>query len=45
MYFALFAERVAIKILDKTKLDQKTRRMVTREVANMEGVHHPNIIR
>ncbi|KAK3918781.1 Serine/threonine-protein kinase NIM1 [Frankliniella fusca] len=41
----LTSERVAIKILDKAKLDQKTRRMVTREVANMESVHHPNIIR
>ncbi|XP_034255730.1 serine/threonine-protein kinase NIM1-like isoform X2 [Thrips palmi] len=41
----LTSERVAIKILDKAKLDQKTRRMVTREVANMERVHHPNIIR
>jgi serine/threonine-protein kinase NIM1 len=38
-------ERVAVKILDKAKLDQKTRRMLAREIATMESIHHPNIIR
>ncbi|PSN44975.1 Serine/threonine-protein kinase NIM1 [Blattella germanica] len=41
----LTKERVAVKILDKSKLDQKTRRMLSREIATMEAIHHPNIIR
>lgn len=41
----LTKERVAVKILDKAKLDQKTRKMLTREIATMESIHHPNIIR
>lgn len=39
------AEKVAIKILDKTKLDQKTQRLLSREISSMERLHHPNIIR
>lgn len=41
----LFSEKVAIKILDKTKLDQKTQRLLSREISNMEKLHHPNVIR
>ena len=40
-----FTEKVAIKILDKTKLDQKTQRLLSREISSMESLHHPNIIR
>lgn len=36
---------MAIKILDKSKLDAKTQRMLTREIAAMESLHHPHIIR
>ena len=36
---------MAIKILDKTKLDQKTQRLLSREILTMERLHHPNIIR
>ncbi|XP_069798575.1 serine/threonine-protein kinase NIM1-like [Narcine bancroftii] len=42
---SLTREKVAIKILDKTKLDQKTQRLLSREIASMERLHHPNIIR
>ncbi|XP_066995542.2 serine/threonine-protein kinase NIM1 isoform X2 [Anabrus simplex] len=41
----LCKERVAVKILDKSKLDQKTRRMLEREIGTMEAIHHQNIIR
>lgn len=39
------SEKVAVKILDKTKLDAKTQRLLSREMSNMERLHHPNIIR
>nr|XP_040052756.1 serine/threonine-protein kinase NIM1 isoform X2 [Gasterosteus aculeatus aculeatus] len=42
---ALTKDKVAIKILDKTKLDQKTQRLLSREISSMEKMHHPNIIR
>uniref|UniRef100_A0A8C5LXP2 Serine/threonine-protein kinase NIM1 n=1 Tax=Leptobrachium leishanense TaxID=445787 RepID=A0A8C5LXP2_9ANUR len=41
----LTKEKVAIKILDKTKLDQKTQRLLSREISSMEKLHHPNVIR
>lgn len=31
--------------MDKTKHDQKTQRLLSREVASMERLHHPNVIR
>ncbi|RXM96491.1 Serine/threonine-protein kinase NIM1 [Acipenser ruthenus] len=40
-----YKEKVAIKILDKTKLDQKTQRLLSREISSMEMLHHPNVIR
>lgn len=45
LFHSILSEKVAIKILDKTKLDQKTQRLLSREISNMEKVHHPNIIR
>ncbi|XP_028853193.1 serine/threonine-protein kinase NIM1 [Denticeps clupeoides] len=42
---ALTKDKVAIKILDKTKLDQKTQRLLSREISSMEHLHHPNVIR
>eukprot|EP01136_Pigoraptor_vietnamica_P027733 Opistho-1_new@84393 len=44
-YHTLTNEKVAIKIVDKTKLDLKTEKLLQGEVVAMEGVHHPNILR
>ncbi|XP_037787967.1 serine/threonine-protein kinase NIM1-like [Penaeus monodon] len=44
-YHQLTRDKVAVKVIDKSKLDQKTQRMLAREIANMDTVAHPNIIR
>ena len=43
--YILYLEKVAIKILDKTKLDEKTRRLLSQEISSMEKLAHPVIIR
>lgn len=40
----LTKEKVAIKILDKSKLDNKTQLMLNREISIMEQLCHPNVI-
>ena len=45
MSYLSFTEKVAVKILDKTRLDAKTQRMLAREIRTMETLHHPNLIR
>ncbi|CAH8665439.1 unnamed protein product [Heterobilharzia americana] len=36
---------VAVKVIDRTKFDEKTRRLLSQELTNMERLHHPHIIR
>ncbi len=38
-------EKVAIKVMEKAKMDQHSQRLLAREISNMEQLHHPNIIR
>lgn len=39
------ADKVAIKIVDRGRLDNRALRMLSREIATLECVHHPNILR
>uniref|UniRef100_A0AC35GJ63 Protein kinase domain-containing protein n=1 Tax=Panagrolaimus sp. PS1159 TaxID=55785 RepID=A0AC35GJ63_9BILA len=41
----LTKEKVAVKVMDKSKMDQKAQRLLSREIASMELLHHPNVIR
>lgn len=41
----LTKEKVAVKIIDKTKLDAKTRKMLNREIRTMDMLSHPALIR
>ncbi|KAI6184183.1 hypothetical protein M3Y97_00569000 [Aphelenchoides bicaudatus] len=41
----LTKEKVAVKIMEKSKMDQKAQRLLAREINSMEQTHHPNIIR
>ena len=45
MKFLIKKEKIAIKILNKTKLDEKTQRLLLREISSMQKLHHQNIIR
>ena len=38
-------EKVAIKIIDKSRLDERTRKLLSQEILCMERLDHPNIIR
>lgn len=42
---ALTGEKVAIKVIDKTRLDKVTAKKLSREVQIMKKLQHPNIVR
>ena len=38
-------DKVAMKILDKTRLDVQAQRLLSREISSMESLEHPNVVR
>ncbi|KAF6733024.1 Serine/threonine-protein kinase NIM1 [Oryzias melastigma] len=44
-FHALTRDKVALKILDRMRLDAQAQRLLSREINNMEVLQHPNIIR
>lgn len=40
----LLIDKVALKILDKTRLDTQAQRLLSREISSMESLHHPNVV-
>uniref|UniRef100_A0A183E9X3 non-specific serine/threonine protein kinase n=1 Tax=Gongylonema pulchrum TaxID=637853 RepID=A0A183E9X3_9BILA len=38
-------EKVAVKIMEKSKMDQKAQKLLASEIRTMEQLHHPNVIR
>lgn len=43
--FKFLLDKVAIKVVDRRRLDTRASRMLSREVMTLECVHHPNILR
>ncbi|XP_029921390.1 serine/threonine-protein kinase NIM1 [Myripristis murdjan] len=44
-FHALTKDKVALKVLDKTRLDVEAHRLLSREISNMEVLHHTNVVR
>ncbi|XP_072518386.1 serine/threonine-protein kinase NIM1 [Salminus brasiliensis] len=44
-FHALTKDKVAIKVMDKMRLDLQTQRMLSREISSMESLYHPNVLR
>ena len=36
---------MGVKVIDKTKLDEKTTKMLLREIKVMDACNHPNLVR
>ncbi|KAL3311243.1 G2-specific protein kinase nim-1 [Cichlidogyrus casuarinus] len=41
----LTKEKVAIKVIEKTRIDSSAKRLLFREISVLEKLHHPNIVR
>lgn len=41
----LCLDKVALKVLDKARLDSTAQRLLSREISSMESLQHPNIVR
>lgn len=39
------ADKVALKIVDKARLDLQAQRLLSREISSMECLQHPNVVR
>ncbi|XP_023281380.1 serine/threonine-protein kinase NIM1-like [Seriola lalandi dorsalis] len=44
-FHALTKDKVALKILDKMRLDIQAQRLLSREISSMETLQHPNVVR
>ncbi|XP_071321977.1 serine/threonine-protein kinase NIM1 [Trachinotus anak] len=44
-FHALTKDKVALKILDKMRLDVQAQRLLSREISSMENLQHPNVVR
>lgn len=43
-FFSLLTDKVALKILDKTRMDAQFQRLLSREISSMELLRHPNVL-
>nr|XP_054600636.1 serine/threonine-protein kinase NIM1 [Nothobranchius furzeri] len=44
-FHALTKDKVALKILDRMRLDTQAQRLLSREISSMESLQHPNVVR
>ncbi|XP_069015385.1 serine/threonine-protein kinase NIM1 [Embiotoca jacksoni] len=44
-FHALTRDKVALKILDRLRLDAQAQRLLSREITSMESLQHPNVVR
>ncbi|CAB1332700.1 unnamed protein product [Coregonus sp. 'balchen'] len=44
-FHALTKDKVAIKVLDKMRLDVQAQRLLSREISSMEALQHANVVR
>ncbi|XP_029940586.1 serine/threonine-protein kinase NIM1 [Salarias fasciatus] len=44
-FHALTRDKVALKILDRTRMDPQAQRLLSREIGSMEALQHPNVVR
>uniref|UniRef100_A0A4W5R3S8 non-specific serine/threonine protein kinase n=1 Tax=Hucho hucho TaxID=62062 RepID=A0A4W5R3S8_9TELE len=44
-FHVLTKDKVAIKVLDKTRLDVQVQRLLSREISCMEALQHANVVR